>query len=353
MSDNETNKDPAEPTAPEAKEPAAAAETPATAAETPAPAAETPAVATPAEDKPVVMKPEVAKAEDKPAAKKAEDKPSVAKKAEDKPAAAKKPEVKKVDEDEAPRSGGKIPQGSVGSYLSNTMTIARREFGSYFASPLGYIVIGMFLLLVGFLVFFPFAFLVIGKASLQPMFNSISWLLPLISPAIAMRTFAEESRTGTLEMLITQPVRDWEVIIGKYLGALGLLAICIVCTLTYPLAISRMGELDWGPVVGGYLGLFLGGASYVAFGVMVSSHTKDQITAFFVAFIVGAVFFLLNKALIFFGSAASVLEYLCPDYHFNSIARGVIDARNIIYFVSVIAVSLLATARSLDSRRWS
>lgn len=324
MSDNDTNKDPAEPTAPEANEPAAA---------TPSPAA-----AAAAEDKPVVMTPDVTT----PAAKKAEVKPEV-----------KKAEVKQVDEDEAPRSGGKIPRGSVGTYFSNTMTIARREFGSYFASPLGYIVIGMFLLLVGFLVFFPFAFLVIGKASLQPMFNSISWLLPLISPAIAMRTFAEESRTGTLEMLITQPVRDWEVIIGKYLGALGLLAICIVCTLTYPLAISRMGELDWGPVVGGYLGLFLGGASYVAFGVMVSSHTKDQITAFFVAFIVGAVFFLLNKALIFFGSAASVLEYLCPDYHFNSIARGVIDARNIIYFVSVIAVSLLATARSLDSRRWS
>jgi len=319
MSDNETNKDPAEPTAAEATEAKAEA----------------------AEAK------TEAKAEAKAETKKVE-----AKKTE---AAAKKADVKKVDDaqDEAPRTGNKIPQGSVGGYVSNTLTIARREFGSYFASPLGYIVIGMFLLLVGFLVFFPFAFLVIGKASLQPMFNSISWLLPLISPAIAMRTFAEESRTGTLEMLITQPVRDWEVIIGKYLGALGLLAICIVCTLTYPLAISRMGELDWGPVIGGYLGLFLGGASYVAFGVMVSSHTKDQITAFFVAFIVGAVFFLLNKALIFFGSAASVLEYLCPDYHFNSIARGVIDARNIIYFVSVIAVSLLATARSLDSRRWS
>ncbi|MBL8604132.1 MAG: ABC transporter permease subunit [Myxococcales bacterium] len=254
-----------------------------------------------------------------------------------------------------PAGGGAGPvvRGSVGSFFSNTSTIASREFGSYFSSALGYIVIGMFLLLVGFLVFFPFAFLVIGKASLQPMFNSISWLLPLISPAIAMRTFAEEKRTGTLEMLITQPVRDWEVILGKYLGALGLLAVCITATLTYPFAISRMGELDWGPVIGGYIGLFLGGASYVAFGVMVSSYTKDQITAFFVAFIVGALFFLLNKALIFFGGAATVLEYLCPDYHFTSIARGVIDARNIIYFVSVISVSLMATARSLDSRRWS
>lgn len=253
---------------------------------------------------------------------------------------------------DAPAGGSRV-KGSIGSTWHNTLVIARRELASYFASPLGYIVIGMFLLLVGFLVFFPFAFLVVRKASLQPMFNAISWLLPLVSAAISMRTFAEEKRTGTLELLITLPVREWEVIFGKFLGALGLLAIAIACTITYPLAISRMGELDWGPVLGGYIGLLLGGASYVAFGVMVSSFTKDQITAFFVAFIVGAVFFMMNKALIFFGAAAPYLEYLCPDYHFTSIARGVIDARNVVYFLSVICVCLLATARSLDSRRWN
>lgn len=248
---------------------------------------------------------------------------------------------------------GAIPRGSVGSVINNTVTIARREFVSYFSSPLGYIVTSVFLLLVGFLVFFPFAFLVIGKVSLQPLFNAISWLLPLISPAIAMRTFAEESRTGTLEMLITQPVRDWEVILGKFLGATGLLAVALAMTFVYPMAISKMGELDWGPVAGGYLGLFLGGAAYVSFGVMVSSYTKDQITAFFVAFFVGSIFFLLDKAPIMFGGAASVLEYMCPDYHFKSIARGVLDLRNFIYFLSIIAVCLLATARSLESRRWS
>ncbi len=253
---------------------------------------------------------------------------------------------------ESSRSGP-IPRGSIGTPSGNTLTIAKREFTSYFATPLGYIVIAMFLLLVGFMVFFPFAFLVVRKASLQPMFSAISWLLPLISPAIAMRTFAEEKRTGTLELLITQPVRDWEVIVGKFLGSFGLLAVAIACTATYPLAVARMGHLDWGPVVGGYLGLLLAGAAYVSFGVMVSSYTADQITAFFVAFIVGALFFMLNKALMFLGTAAPVLEYLCPDYHFASIARGVIDARSVVYFLSVISVCLLATARSLDSRRWS
>lgn len=248
---------------------------------------------------------------------------------------------------------GKLTPGSTGTTLHNIRTIAVREFISYFATPLGYIVIGMFLLLVGFLMFFAFGFFTSNRASLQPMFTSISWLLPLISPAIAMRTFAEESRTGTLEMLITQPVKDWEVILGKYFGALGLMAVLIVSTFTYPVFISRMGELDWGPVAGGYLGLLLGGASYVAFGVMVSSYTKDQITAFFVSFIIGSLFFLLNKALIFFGSAATWLEYLCPDYHFTNISRGIIDARDLVYFFSVIFVSLLATERSLSSRRWN
>ncbi len=250
-------------------------------------------------------------------------------------------------------SKGRLTPGSTGTTLQNIWAIARREYVSYFATPLGYIVIGMFLLLVGFLMFFAFGFFTSNRASLQPMFTSISWLLPLISPAIAMRTFAEESRTGTLEMLITQPVRDWEVILGKYLGAVGLLMVLIISTFSYPIFISRMGELDWGPVYGGYLGLLLGGASYVAFGVMVSSYTKDQITAFFVSFIVGSLFFLLNKALIFFGSAASWLEYLCPDYHFTNISRGIIDARDLVYFFSVIFVSLLATERSLSSRKWS
>jgi ABC-type Na+ efflux pump permease subunit len=212
----------------------------------------------------------------------------------------------------------------------------------------------MFLLLVGFLVFFPFAFLVIGKASLQPMFNSISWLLPLISPAIAMRTFAEESRTGTLEMLITQPVRDWEVILGKYLGALGLLAICIVSTLSYPLAISRMGELDWGPVVGGYLGLFLGGASYVAFGVMVSLlHQGPDHRVLRGLHRRGAVLppeqgpDLLRRARRRCSSTSAPTTTSTASPAASSTPATSSTS------VSVIFVSLLATARSLDSRRWS
>jgi ABC-2 type transport system permease protein len=339
---SEATEKPADTTA-EDKTEAKAAEDKKAEAKPDAPESPTPTAVTGADDKKADEKVE-AKAEVKADDKKAEAKPEA--KAEDKKAEAKKGE----------RAGPSrpIPPGSVGSWVHNTAVIAQREFSSYFTSPLGYIVIGMFLLLVGVLVFFPFAFLVLRKASLTPMFNAISWLLPLMSPAIAMRTFAEEKRTGTLEMLITQPVRDAEVLFGKYLGALGLLAVAILATLTYPLVVSRWGELDWGPVAGGYLGLLLGGGAYVAFGVMVSSYTKDQITAFFVAFVVGGVFFLMNKALMFLPtSVAPFVEYLCPDFHFASISRGVIDARNIVYFLSVISACLLATARSLDSRRWS
>lgn len=248
---------------------------------------------------------------------------------------------------------GALPRGSVGSVIHNTWAIAKREFRSYFSSALGYIVIGMFLLLVGVLFFFVFNFLERNEVTLQYLFESVAWLSWAIAPAIAMRTFAEESRTGTIEMLITQPVRDWEVILGKYLGAVGLFAVALLATFVYPMAVSKMGELDWGPVLGGYLGLLLGGAAYVSFGVMVSSYTKDQITAFFVAFVVGLLFFVLNYIGPALGSAATFIVYLSPRYHFDSIARGVVDIRNIIYFLSVISVCLLATARSLDSRRWS
>lgn len=239
--------------------------------------------------------------------------------------------------------------------MSPTWIITKRELKANFDTPVAYIVLCLTLPAVAFNFFLnkDLGFFDINRASMTWLIENVSVLVVILATVLTMRVMADERRTGTLEMLITQPVRDWEVILGKYLGAVGLLMVLIISTFSYPIFISRMGELDWGPVYGGYLGLLLGGASYVAFGVMVSSYTKDQITAFFVSFIVGSLFFLLNKALIFFGSAASWLEYLCPDYHFTNISRGIIDARDLVYFFSVIFVSLLATERSLSSRKWS
>lgn len=244
-------------------------------------------------------------------------------------------------------------RGAVGTPIGNTLTIAGREFRAYFNSPIGYIVIATFTLLLGVLFFFLFGFLVLRRATLQPLFTSMSWLMPLLCAAISMRTFAEERRLGTMELLITMPVRDGEVIIGKFLGAMGLLGITLASTLLYPIVVGRLGDLDMGPVWGGYFGLLLGGGAYIAMGMLVSSYTTDQISAFFVSFFLGYFFFLIDKGLIFMGiSLVPIIEYVSFDYHFKSIARGVIDSRNVIFFVSVIAACLLATARSLASRRW-
>jgi ABC-2 type transport system permease protein len=246
-------------------------------------------------------------------------------------------------------------RGAVGTPLRNTLTIARREFRAYFNSPVGYIVVAAYALLLGVLFFFQFGFLVHARASLQPLFAAMSWLMPLLAAAISMRTFSEERRLGTIELLITMPVRDGEVVIGKFLGAMGLYTFTLCATLVYPIAVSRMGDLDMGPVWGGYIGLLLGGGAYIAFGMLVSSYVADQIGSFFLAFIVGFLFFMLDKGLALLSVPtwlAPYLEQICPDFHLQSIARGVIDSRNVVYFASIIAACLLATSRSLASRRW-
>lgn len=252
------------------------------------------------------------------------------------------------------KGGSAALQGAIGSPVQNTLTIAGRELRAYFFSPIAYIVIGMFVLFVGIVFFFLFGSLVLRKATLQPLFTTMSMLLPLVAAAISMRSFAEEKRQGTLELLITQPVRDGEVIAGKFLGAFGLLAAALLATISYPIMMSRMGDLDMGPVIGGYLGLLLGGGAYVSIGMLVSSYSKDQINAFFISVIIGYILFMLDKGLIFMGvTLVPVIEYLCVDYHFKSIARGVLDSRNIIFFASLITACLMATSRSLSSRRWS
>ncbi len=260
-----------------------------------------------------------------------------------------------ADTKTAAAPAGRALKGAVGTPAGNTLTIAAREFWAYFSSPIGYIVMGVFTLLLGVLFFFLFGFLVLRRATLQPLFAAMSWLMPLLCAAISMRTFAEERRLGTIELLITMPVRDAEVIFGKFLGAMGLLSVTVLSTVIYPLVVGRMGDLDMGPVIGGYIGLLLGGGAYIAIGMLVSSYSRDQISAFFVTFFLGYFFFLIDKGLIFMGTSKvpTILEYLCFDYHFKSIARGVIDSRNVIFFLSVIGACLLATARSLDRRRWS
>jgi ABC-2 type transport system permease protein len=236
--------------------------------------------------------------------------------------------------------------------MQRTLTIAKREFRGYFNSPAAYIVICMFLLLMGF--FFWNPFFLINRASVRSMYDLMAVLLLPTAPALTMGLVAEEKRTGTIEILLTMPVKDTEVIIGKFLAAFGLLFTLLACTVAYPISVSTLGHLDWGPVCAGYLALLLEGGAMLAIGVLASSWTDNQLIAFFTSGIICFAFWIVSRFLPFMPqAAASTIEWLSFDYHFQDLVRGVIDSRHIFYFLSVIGFSLTLAFRSLESRRWS
>ena len=235
--------------------------------------------------------------------------------------------------------------------MVNTLTIAKRQFRSYFNGPVAYIVIGVVLTLLG--VFFWNTFFLFGRATVREMFTLLPIFLILAAPAMTMGLIAEEKRTGTIELLITMPVRDAEVIVGKFLGVLGLYAVLLLLTLPYPMSVSTLGHLDWGPVWSGYFGLLLQGGAMLAIGLLASSWTDNQLVALFLGAAICFAFWIVDRFLPFLPTAAaSVFEWLSFDYHFRSMARGVIDTRDVVYFVSIIGFALAMAFRSLESRRW-
>lgn len=236
--------------------------------------------------------------------------------------------------------------------MQNALIIARRQFRSYFNGPSAYIVISVVLILLG--VFFWNTFFLFGRATVREMFTLLPIFLVLAAPAMTMGLLAEEKRTGTIELLITMPVRDSEVIVGKFLGVLGLYTVLLLLTLPYPLSVATLGNLDWGPVLSGYLALLLEGAAMLAVGLLASSWTDNQLVALFVGAAICFGFWVLDRFLPFLPlGAASVFEWLSFDVHFRSMARGVIDTRDLVYFISVIGLALAMAFRSLESRRWS
>ncbi|MCC6749577.1 MAG: ABC transporter permease subunit [Deltaproteobacteria bacterium] len=235
--------------------------------------------------------------------------------------------------------------------MHNVLTICRRELGAYFNSPVAYIVVTVFLLASGYL-FFSQVFLV-GEATLRDFFGISPLIFIFFAPAVTMRLIAEEKRSGTMELLITLPVKDWEVVVGKFLASLGLLGTAILLTLTYPLSLSTMGKLDWGAVTGGYLGLLLLGSTYLAIGLMASSWTRNQVVAFIISFAITFALYLSGKLLpLMPPSLAPIIEYVSLDSHFNNIARGVIDTRDLVYYLSLVGACLFVATQSLESRRW-
>jgi ABC-2 type transport system permease protein len=172
-------------------------------------------------------------------------------------------------------------------------------------------------------------------------------------PAITMRLLADEKGSGTLEMLITMPVRDWEVVVGKFLAAMVLLATALGLTLVFAATVRYLGPLDRGPTIGGYLGLLLMGGAYVSIGLMTSSFTRNSIIAFIAAFAISFALYLFGRLTQFVPPALQpVLAFLSIDSHFENIGRGVIDSRDVIYYLSVMGTCLLVATTSLESRRW-
>ncbi|MFC1897727.1 ABC transporter permease [Chloroflexota bacterium] len=236
--------------------------------------------------------------------------------------------------------------------MRNLTTIALKEFKSYLSSPMAYVVTSIFLMLTGFL--FSISSVTYLETSIKGFLGTGSILLLLLASVLTMRLLAEERKMGTLELLLTAPLRDSEVIVGKFLGSLGILTAMLALTFYYPILLMCFGDPDWGPIVTGYLGLFLIGSVSLAVGLFASSLTSNQIVA---AVVAGGIIF----ALWFVGMAADVLPealgeiigYLSLSYHFPDFMRGIIDTRGIIYYLSITVLFLFLATRSLESSRWS
>lgn len=240
-------------------------------------------------------------------------------------------------------------------------TIYKKEVYTYLSSFVAYITIGVFFIVLGlFLWVFPeTSILDYGYAGLDSLFSTIPYLFMFLIPAITMRCLAEEKKEGTFELLATRPVTDWQIVFGKYLACLTLVLFALIPTLLYYYSVYQLGavkgNIDTGAVIGSYIGLFLLGGAMVAIGVFASSLTKNQIISFTIAV------FLSFFAYSGFDSASQILSLqkfdslivnLGINEHYQSISRGVLDSRDLVYFLSFILLFLLATKTVLGSRKW-
>jgi ABC-2 type transport system permease protein len=238
------------------------------------------------------------------------------------------------------------------------ISILKKEVQSFFGSLTGYVVIGVFLLITGLMlwVFPDYSLLNYQFATLDSLFEIAPAVFLFLIPAVTMRSFAEEKQTGTLELLVTRPLRDYELILGKYLSAWLLVIIALIPTLLYYGTIYQLGSpkgnLDSGAILGSYIGLAMLGGVFAAIGIFASALTNNQIVAFllamFLCFMVHYGFLFLSKLPIFFGSGDDLVQMLGLDYHYQSISRGIIDLADTVYFLSVIFFFLFLTQNILQ-----
>ncbi len=217
--------------------------------------------------------------------------------------------------------------------------IYKREFRSYFLSPIAYIVISIFLLVTGW--FFFTTFFILDQADLRNFFTMLPIIFAFVIPAVTMRLFSEELNVGSYETLLTLPVRHVDVVLGKFLAAVVFVAAMLVPTLAYAISTALLGDLDWGPVIGGYLGTLLLGAAFAAIGLFASSLTRNQIIAFIIGVAICFSLTMVERMLFFMPrSILGFVSYVGASGHFQNIARGVIDSRDILYFLSICFIGL-------------
>lgn len=236
--------------------------------------------------------------------------------------------------------------------MTNTMYVAWKEIRAYFSTPMAYVVGAMFLLLTGIFFVFditgPFA-----EASVRGLINWANFFTLFLAPLLTMRLLAEEQKLGTLELLLTSPIRDWEVVVGKYIASFAFLLATVALTLFYVLLLYVFGSPDSGPVFSAYLGLFLYGAAALAIGLLASSLSDNQIVSAVVGIAILLVLTFIDRVSeVVTGIAQDVLNGLSMNAHFLDFPRGIIDISHIVYYVSVTAVFLFLTVRSLETRRW-
>lgn len=246
----------------------------------------------------------------------------------------------------------------------NALIIARKELRTHFGSPVAYVIMAAFLFFTG-LLFIDSLSGPFREASLREFFSGQgpgglttdamtgAFVLLLLGPVVTMRLLAEESKLGTLELLLTSPVRDFEVVLGKFISSLVIIGILLLLTLYYPLMLYVFGDPEFGPIFASYLGLFLLGGLFISVGIFASSLSSSQIVSAVVGLVILLMFWFIDEAADFFhGRPEAILQFVSPRYHFNDFARGIIDSESVIYFLGLTAMFIFLTVRSLETRRW-
>jgi len=237
--------------------------------------------------------------------------------------------------------------------MRQIIIITKRELNIFFNSLVAYILLITFLGMSGFFTWlFGADVFFIGQATMQPFFSIAYWTLFFFIPAITMKMFAEEKKSGTIELILTKPVSDWQFVLGKFFACLSLIAIALAFTIPYYISVSLLGNVDHGAVISGYLGSFLMSMSLIGIGLFASSNTNNQIVSFLISLFIGIFFLIIFQLLseYSFGTFGNLLNRLSIETHYESISRGVIDSRDVIYFLLITFAGLYLSYFNISKR---